>query len=104
MHMATRRVSDPKEESGREGAGAKGRLAGPRPPAPEERIDTPVMGVVPPDPNMPDEAGDMDYARGDATRVREQPHGSETSPGEEAADEQRRRELHRRGASEISKG
>jgi hypothetical protein len=86
------------------GAGARGRLAGPKPPDTDAIIEQPVMGVVPPEPNMPDEAGDVDYTLGDATRVREDPAGSGTPPGEEIADEQRRRELYRKGASSVSKG
>jgi hypothetical protein len=85
------------------GAGASGRLTGPKPPNPAHDLDTPVMGVVPPDPNMPDEVGDMDLMRGDPTRVREaREDRADTGDGEDPAAEIRRRELYRQGASEVS--
>ena len=96
------RPSEPVTEAEREhGSGKFGRLAGPRPPASEERIDTPVMGVVPPEPNSPDEAGEIDFTRGDPTRVREASRGS-SADDEEAAREARRRARHEEGASEVS--
>jgi hypothetical protein len=96
---------EPVTEAEREhGAGKFGRLAGPRPPDRSQEVETPIMGLVPPDPNMPDEVGDMDFTRGDATRVREQPRGSAKTDGELIADETRRRELYREGATEVSEG
>jgi hypothetical protein len=90
------------EEARTEGAGERGRLAGPRPPDRSQEHDTPVMGIVPPDPNMADEVGDMDLTRGDPNRVRESPRGSGESDAERAADERRRRQLYEEGASEVS--
>jgi hypothetical protein len=81
-----------------------GRLAGPRRPTADAPANKPVMGVVPPEPTSADEAGEIDYTHGDATRVREELGGSAPSEGEQAADEAKRRELYRRGASNVSKG
>jgi hypothetical protein len=93
---------EPVKEADREhGAGKFGRLAGPRPPNPEELAESPVMGVVPPEPNSPDEAGEIDLMRGDPTRVRESPRGS-SAADDEAADEARRRARYREGATEVS--
>jgi hypothetical protein len=82
------------------GAGKLGRLAGPRPPAPEERIETPVMGIVPAEPNSSDDAGEIDHMRGDPTRVRESARGS--ADDDESGEEARRRARYAEGATEVS--
>jgi hypothetical protein len=84
------------------GAGAAKKLAEPKPPDLTAVHDTPVMGIVPPEPSMPDEAGDIDYTLGDPTRVRQEGRGSETPAGESSAKEHLRKELYEKGATEVS--
>jgi hypothetical protein len=82
--------------------GTASKLAGPVPPDLSAVHDTPVMGVVPPEPSMPDEAGEIDFTHGDARRVHEEARGSATPDGELAAREKLRKELHREGATDVS--